>query len=151
MKKIVAILGLLSISFTVRADMATYARTRADERVRLWNYEREATANPTRDNLKKYYGAKLSSCLFEQKLNNVLSGAMPEKRNNLNLVVCSEVISEALENGNLNDTDIKDVIDDLAQQEKLDAAESAIETQKRKALKVRTTELIEYGNQKLNN
>ena len=147
MKKIVTILGLLSISFTVHADMAHVAKTRAKNRVDLWKYEREAKDNPTTDNLKKYYGAELSSCLFEQKLNNATS----DKRENLTLVVCSDVISQALDKGHLDDAGVKDVIDELAQQEKLRAAESVIEAQKRKELEVRTRNLIEYGNRKLNN
>lgn len=144
MKKVIAILGLLSISLTVQADgILDHSKSLAQQRVAAWQASNDSELSKA--NPKAYYSSKLSDCLFDQKFQN----AIALQKETIDLSACSSVISEALSRGDLDDVGVKDVIDDLARREKMNNAEDAARAAKHAEIQRRTNDLVNYGNEQL--
>lgn len=152
MLKVSTLLGLMLISLTATADNQSYQfSTDYKQKMRKLNEQIDSDKAASRANPMAYYTDKLTKCVesgkFDFNLYTALGSKKPEP---FTLKSCSGIFTQALSRGDLNETQIKMIIDQIAEQEREIETIRAQNAARHQAIKAQADELAKYGDQKLN-
>lgn len=141
-----AVLSLVTLSFSAQANsVSSDSKNFADKVIAEYTANKQDRIN-SRLNPQEYYEGKLSLCLFKQDIENSFNKTKVQ----IDLKLCSGIVSQALSRGDLSESGVKEVIDLLSKKRGSAEIENAARIEREKQIQLKTNDLIEYANQKLN-
>lgn len=152
MKKVSTLLGLMLISLTaIATDFSAKDMSNYKDHMRRAHNSIEADKAASRANPVAYYTDKLSKCVESGKFDfNLYTAVGNKKPEPFTLKSCSGIFTQALSRGDLNETQIKMIIDQIAEKDREIESIRAQEALRYQAIKAQADELAKYGDQKLN-